>query len=184
MIGRDPERLERSAARLRPRAAGTEIATSTSLDSLPDCNLIFSATSEPDPLIFPEHVRGGTLIYDLGRPADVDEAVKRVPGVEIVPGGTVRPPGGADYRLDIHFGVGTVPACLAETIIIALENCPERRTLGDGSKTENVDFFVRKAEELGFTVVDRVIDEIPGSPAAPVAAATPVVAAAALVTDE
>jgi acyl-phosphate glycerol 3-phosphate acyltransferase len=158
MIGRDPERLERSAERLRHRADGTEVVTSISLDALPQCDLIFSATSEPDPVIFPVHVRSGTLIYDLGRPADVDESVKDVPGVEVVPGGTVRPPGRMEQRLDIHFGRGTIPACLAETIIIALENCPERRTLGENSKTENVEFFVRKAEELGFTVVDRLVD--------------------------
>jgi len=157
MIGRDGERLERSAERLRHRAGGTEVVTSTALESLRDCDLIFSATSEPDPVIYPAHVRPGALVYDLGRPADVDETVKAVPGVEVVPGGTVRPPGRADQRLDIHFGRGTIPACLAETIIIALEHCPERRTLGENSKTENVEFFVRKAEELGFTVVDRLV---------------------------
>jgi acyl-phosphate glycerol 3-phosphate acyltransferase len=161
MIGRDMERLERSAARLRHRANETEVVTSTSLDALRDCALVFSATSEPDPVIFAPHVRPGALVYDLGRPADVDESVTSVPGVEIVPGGTVRPPGTLSQRLDIHFGRGTIPACLAETIIIALERCPERRTLGDNSTTENIEYFVRRAQELGFVVVDRVIQEAP-----------------------
>ena len=79
-------------------------------------------------------------------------------GVEVVPGGTVRPPGFPNQRLDIHFGCGVVPACLAETIIIALEGCPERRTLGDNSKAENVEFFVSRAEALGFVVVDRTVE--------------------------
>jgi predicted amino acid dehydrogenase len=165
MIGRDEERLERSAARLRHRSAGTEIVTATSLEALKECDLVFSATSEPDPVIFPQHVRSGALIYDLGRPADVDPSVKQVPGVEVVPGGTVRPPGRALGRLDIHFGRGTIPACLAETIIIALEGCPERRTLGDNSRAENVEFFVRRAEELGFVVVDRVLEDDTPAPA-------------------
>jgi predicted amino acid dehydrogenase len=172
MVGRDVERLERSAALLRRRAEGTEIVTATTLDPLQECDLLFSATSEPDPVIFSRHVRPGTLIYDLGRPADVDESVKSVPGVEVVPGGTVTPPGQALGRLDIHFGRGAVPACLAETIIIALEGCPERRTLGDNMKAENVEFFIRKAEELGFVVVDRVLDE--QTAAAAVGAADPV----------
>jgi acyl-phosphate glycerol 3-phosphate acyltransferase len=158
MIGRDPERLERSAARLRHRAGSTEIITATALEALIECDLVFSATSEPDPVIFPPHIRPGTLIYDLGRPADVDESVKAVPGVEVVPGGTVRPPGAATGRVDIHFGRGSIPACLAETIIIALERCPERCTLGDNSRAENVEFFVQKAEELGFVVVDRMVE--------------------------
>jgi predicted amino acid dehydrogenase len=159
MIGRDAERLERSAARLRHRAGGTAVEVSTSLDALRSCELIISATSEPNPVIFAEHVRPGALIYDLGRPADVDPSVHNVPGVEVVPGGTVRPPGRAVSRMDIHFGQGLIPACLAETIIIALEECPERRTLGDQSKAENVEFFVRKAAELGFVVVDRLVGE-------------------------
>jgi predicted amino acid dehydrogenase len=131
------------------------------MEALLECSLVFSATSEPEPVIFASHVRPGALVYDLGRPADVDESVETVPGVEVVPGGTVRPPGSANQRLDIHFGHGTVPACLAETIIIALEGCPERRTLGDNSKAENVEFFVSRAEALGFVVVDRALQEWP-----------------------
>ncbi len=181
MVGRDAERLERSAARLRHRAGVTEIGTTTSLDALADCDLVFSATSEPDPVLFPRHVRPGALIYDLGRPADVDESVKAIPGVEVVPGGIVRPPGRPTSRLDIHFGRDTIPACLAETIIIALEGCPERRTLGDNSKTENVEYFVQKAEELGFVVVDGVID---GADAAPDTAPRAAIVAAIPATSE
>src|SRR5207247_1957212 len=96
----------------------------------------------------------------------IDESVKDLPGVEVVPGGTVRPPGRALGRLDIHFGRGSIPACLAETILIALEACPERRTLGDNTKSEHVEFFVRRAEELGFVVVDRMMDEHVRPPAA------------------
>jgi acyl-phosphate glycerol 3-phosphate acyltransferase len=185
MIGRDEERLTRSAARLRLRAGDTEILTATSLEALSECDLIFSATSEPDPVIFPEHVRAGALIYDLGRPADVDESVKALPGVEVVPGGTVRPPGRSTGRLDIHFGRGTIPACLAETIIIALERCPERRTLGDNSRAENVEFFVQKAEELGFVVVDRVVEEeVAASIAHPLAPAPIPAASSAAAGDE
>jgi acyl-phosphate glycerol 3-phosphate acyltransferase len=177
MIGRDVERLERSAARLRHRAGTTEIVTTTSMDALLECDLVFTATSEPDPVIFPAHVRPGALIYDLGRPADVDESVRSLPGVEVVPGGTVRPPGVTTGRLDIHFGRGSIPACLAETIIIALERCPERRTLGDNSRAENVEFFVQKAEELGFVVVDRMGEPAPAAPLTGARVTTPAPAA-------
>ena len=33
-----------------------------------------------------------------------------------------------------------------------------RRTLGDNSKAENVEFFVSRAEALGFVVVDRTVE--------------------------
>ncbi len=72
MVGTDAERLEKSAGMLR-RKATAEIVTATSVEACSDCDVIFTATSDPDPVLFARHVRQGTLIFDLGRPADVDD---------------------------------------------------------------------------------------------------------------
>ncbi|ADY25749.1 protein of unknown function DUF205 [Deinococcus proteolyticus MRP] len=154
MVGRNLERLERSAQTLRRANPQTDIVTTTSYDLLRDAELIFTATSDPDPVIFAEHVRPGTWIFDEGRPADVDESVRGVPGVRVIPGGVVLPPGQMTSRIDLQFGEGAVPACLAETLIIAATGEHDRRSLGAGTKTENINFFVDKAQELGFTVLD------------------------------
>jgi predicted amino acid dehydrogenase len=159
MLGRDVERLERLSQSLRKRHPDLDLETATDLSILRQCDLIFTATSEPEPVIHPEHVRPGTLLYDLGRPADVHPTVAAIPGVEVVPGGTVRPPGRITGRIDLAFGRGQIPACMAETVIIALERAYERKSLGDGTKSENIDYFVQKAEELGFSVVDSGCDE-------------------------
>jgi acyl-phosphate glycerol 3-phosphate acyltransferase len=153
MIGTDLERLEKSAVLIRRRSSA-EILTTTALESCRDCDLIFSATSQPEPVLFDSHVREGTLIYDLGRPADVDESARRVPGVEVIPGGVVRPPGNAVGRLDVHFGEGLIPACMAETIIIAVDSAGERVSLGDRTRSENIDYFVSRGAELGFRMVE------------------------------
>ncbi|ULH15637.1 glycerol-3-phosphate acyltransferase [Deinococcus sp. KNUC1210] len=154
MVGRDLERLDRSAGTLRRANPGTEIVTTTSYDSLRDAELIFTATSDPNPVIFPQHVKPGTWIFDEGRPADVDESVERIEGVRVIPGGVVRPPGSMKTRLDIKFGEGAVPACLAETLIIAATGEYDRKSLGPQTLSENINFFVEQAEKLGFTVVD------------------------------
>lgn len=154
MIGRDPERLERSASALRRAAKDTEIVTTTSYDTLKEADLIFSATSDPNPVIFAQHVKPGTWIFDEGRPADADESVLEVPGVRLIPGGVVRPPGGMTSNIDLQFGEGAVPACLAETLIIAATGEHHRKSLGPQTLTENINFFVEQAERLGFTVVD------------------------------
>lgn len=154
MIGRDEERLERSAATLRRAARDTEIVTTTSYDSLKEADLIFTATSDPNPVIFPQHVKPGAWIFDEGRPADVDESVAGVPGVRIIPGGVVRPPGGMTSNIDLQFGEGAVPACLAETLIIAATGEHERKSLGPQTLSENINFFVEQAHALGFEVVD------------------------------
>lgn len=154
MIGRDLERLERSAAVLRRSARDTEIVTTTDYDTLREADLIFSATSDPNPVIFPQHVKPGTWIFDEGRPADAHESVLEVPGVRLIPGGVVRPPGGMTSNIDLQFGEGAVPACLAETLIIAATGEHERKSLGPQTLTENINFFVEQADRLGFTVVD------------------------------
>lgn len=154
MIGRDPEKLERSANTLRRANKTTEIVTTTSYDTLKDADLIFTATSDPNPVVFPQHVKPGAWIFDEGRPADVDESVARVPGVRVIPGGVVRPPGGMTSNIDLQFGEGAVPACLAETLIIASTGEYERKSLGGQTLSENINFFVEEAETLGFTVVD------------------------------
>lgn len=154
MVGRDMEKLERSANTLRRANPNTEIVTTTSYDTLPEADLIFSATSDPNPVIFPQHVKPGVWIFDEGRPADVDESVKNVPGVRVIPGGLVVPPGSMTTNIDLQFGVGNVPACLAETLIIAATGEHERKSLGPQTLTENINFFVQEAEKLGFRVVD------------------------------
>ncbi|WP_034383663.1 glycerol-3-phosphate acyltransferase [Deinococcus sp. YIM 77859] len=154
LIGRDMERLTRSANTLRRAAKETEIVATTDYSLLREADLIFSATSDPNPVIFPQHVKPGTWIFDEGRPADVDESVREVPGVRVIPGGVVRPPGGMTSNIDLQFGEGAVPACLAETLIIAATGEHQRKSLGPQTLTENINFFVEQADRLGFTVVD------------------------------
>jgi len=153
MVGTDLGRLERSRQRLASRFPATAIEVTTDLHRLRDADVIFTATNTPEPVVYPEHVRQGTLIYDLGRPADVHPSVAQVPGVEVVPGGVVRPPGDPAGRIDLGYGPGLFPACLAETVIIALDGAYDRRSLGERTRTEDIAYFVRRAEEMGFAVV-------------------------------
>ena len=130
MLGRDLEKLERSANTLRRANKDTEIVTTTSYDTLREADLMFTATSDPNPVIFPQHVKPGAWIFDEGRPADVDISVEAIPGVRVIPGGVVRPPGAMTSNIDLQFGEGAVPACLAETLIIAATGEHHRKSLG------------------------------------------------------
>jgi predicted amino acid dehydrogenase len=153
------ERLEKSVASLRQNLESRgqpvpELVATLEISVIKEADLVFSATSDPAPIIFAEHVKPGAWIYDDGVPPDVDESVKSVPGVRVIPGGVVRPPGAMTGNLNLHFGEGAVPACLAETMILAAEKAYERKSLGGETKSENIQFFVERAEALGFRVVD------------------------------
>ncbi len=153
LVARDGARLERSAMLLRRAHPGAEISTTTRIADIRSADLIFTATSDPGAVIFPEHVREGAWIYDDGRPADVHPSVRDVPGVRVIPGGVVRPPGQLRGNLNLHFGDGTVPACLAETMILAAEEAWERKSLGPQTRMEDVQFYLQKARDLGFEVL-------------------------------
>jgi acyl-phosphate glycerol 3-phosphate acyltransferase len=172
LVGTDPERLEKSAALLRRRAQkhpGTEIVTTTDVARCREADVVFAATSTIEPVVLPEHVKPEAVIYDLGRPADVHSSVLEMPGVTVIPGGMVRPPGEMRQRIDCHFGEGQIPACMAETILLALEECYDRVSLGDGTRAENIDYFVEVAERYGFQVVDEAIRPTQTMPPAQVA---------------
>ena len=155
LIGRDPERLRRSARTLQRKFPGTKVLPSTDLNAVASADLVFTATSDPRPVLLPEHVRPGAWIFDLGRPADVHPSVRDVPGVQIVPGGVVRPPGEMRSRIDIRFGEGYVPACLAETMIMTAAHAFDRRSLGGTTRTADIEFYLREGERLGFEIVTR-----------------------------
>lgn len=155
LIGRDAQRLERSANTLRRKYPQTRIVTATEIAAAAGSDLVFTATSDPDPVLFAEHVKPGAWIFDLGRPADVDPGVRDVPGVMIIPGGVVRPPGELRTRIDIHFGDGMVPACMAETMIMTANRAWDRTSLGPSTRTADIDYYLREGERLGFEVITR-----------------------------
>lgn len=155
LVGRDEARLERSAETLRSKFPETAILTSTDVAVCSGADLIFTATSDPAPVVYAEHVKPGAWVFDLGRPADVHPGVRDVPGVHLIPGGVVRPPGEMRSFVDLHFGDGMVPACMAETMIMAATGAFERRSLGPSTRSADIAFYLREGERLGFEIITR-----------------------------
>lgn len=163
LIGTDLERVQRSARLLRRRleragqALPTRLVCSTDIGECATANVIFTATSHASPVLHPEHVQPGAVIYDMGRPADVAPEVTELPGVVVIPGGVVRPPGRIEAQIDCHFGEGLIPACMAETLLLALDGCYEKASLGDVTRADSIDYFVELAGKYGFEVVEAVV---------------------------
>lgn len=161
LIGRHLERLERSGDTLRRAFPGTVVEASTDVHRCLEADLVFSATSDPNPVIFARDVKPGAWLFDEGRPVDVDVSVLDVPGVRVIPGGVVRPPGrmtgsGEWATGAMGFGPGSMPACMAETLLLAVTGEYDHRSLGDVTRSSSIAFFVQQAEELGFRVVDEL----------------------------
>jgi predicted amino acid dehydrogenase len=161
LVGRDLERLERSAATLARKHPDVVLEVATDVGAVKGADLIFTATSDPDPVVLPEHVKPGAWVYDLGRPADVHPDVVDVPGVQVVPGGVVRPPGALRTAIDLHFGDGLVPACLAETMIMTATRAFDRASLGPQTRSADIEWYLEQGARLGFEIVTRDLRDAP-----------------------
>jgi predicted amino acid dehydrogenase len=155
LVGRDLERLERSARTLQRKHPGLQVRVSVELADVAGADLVFTATNDPNPVLLPAHVKPGAWVFDLGRPADVHPDVLGVAGVKVVPGGVVRPPGAIRTAIDIHFGDGLVPACLAETMIMTATRAFDRASLGPQTRTADIEWYLAEGERLGFEIVTR-----------------------------
>jgi predicted amino acid dehydrogenase len=166
LVGRDLERLDRSARTLQRKHPELEVRTSTEVAAVADADLIFTATSDPLPVLRAAHVKPGAWVFDLGRPADVHPEVAGVPGVKLIPGGVVRPPGSLRSQIDLHFGDGLVPACLAETMIMTATRAFDRASLGPQTRIADIEWYLAEGERLGFEVITRDLrDADPSEPA-------------------
>lgn len=154
LIGRDEARLERSARTLARKHPGLRIETSTDIGAARVADIVVTATSDPDPVVFAEHVKPDAWIFDIGRPADVDESVRQVPGVHVIPGGVVRPPGAMNTGVvDVGFGNGMLPACMAETMIMSATKAYDRASVGPSTRSANIDFYLAEGQRLGFEII-------------------------------
>lgn len=121
--------LKEDIERENPRAT-LHVATSPS-DALPDVDMIVTATSAAGHKVLDiMRVKPGCIITDVARPLDMSaEDVAKRPDVLVIESGEVELPG--DVRMkDIGLPDGVVFACLAETIVLALEGRYENFTVG------------------------------------------------------
>lgn len=147
LVGRDEGRL-RALAEEMPKAC--EISTDPA-SSLPRADVVVAVTSAVDVVIMPEHLKPGTVVCDVARPRDVSPAVARKRrDVLVIEGGVVSVPGDVEFGFDFGFPPKTAYACMAETMILALEERYEPYTLGRELSLEKVREMTALAEKHGF----------------------------------
>jgi hypothetical protein len=108
-------------------------------ENLRDMDLIVTATSGAGKKILDiMKVKPGCVITDIARPLDLppSEVAKR-PDVLVIESGEIQLPGDLRMR-DIGLPSGVVYACLAETIVLALEGRFESYTVGRNIQWEKV----------------------------------------------
>lgn len=135
-------RTERIGATLRAgieaeQADAIPIQVASDPAALRSCDLIVTASSTPEPVIYPEHLGPGPrVICDLALPEDTaPEVFRERPDVKVVRGGIVRLPNNPDFALGgMPLEPGCVFACMAETLLLGLTRINEHFSWGRVTK--------------------------------------------------
>ncbi|HYN29130.1 MAG TPA: dehydrogenase [Dermatophilaceae bacterium] len=108
-------------------------------DFLPDMDVIVTATSGAGKKVLDiMAVKPGCVITDVARPLDLSaEDVGKRPDVLVIESGEIELPGDLDMK-NIGLPHGVAYACLAETVVLALEGRFETYTVGRNIEWEKV----------------------------------------------
>lgn len=149
LVGRNMARLEKVREEIDTK--NKLIITNRISEAVRNADIVISATSAVEELVNPEDVKPGAVVCDVARPRDVAEAVAETrDDVLVIDGGVVQVPGDVEFNLDFDLPQGLSLACMAETMILALDGRYEDYTIGKDITVAQVEEMQEMAERHGF----------------------------------
>lgn len=160
LIGRNWQRLEtvreevtNSKGQSTTGAKALVRMTTNIAEGLKEADVVIRVTSAMDAVIEPEHLKPGCVVCDVARPRDVSERVRKErDDVLVIDGGIVRIPGEPHWEFSIGLPEDRTLACIAETMLLALEGRLEPFTLGRDIPIGRVLEIAAMAARHGFYV--------------------------------
>lgn len=151
LVARNKEKLSILAENILKNTGLAVKITSNLKEALQKADVIITVTSAVDSVIEPEDLKPGAVVCDVARPRDVSKRVAEVRNdVLVIEGGLVEVPGDVNFNLNFGYPPGLALACMAETMILALEERWENFTLGRDLTLEQVQEISELARKHGF----------------------------------
>ncbi|UMZ75316.1 shikimate dehydrogenase [Natranaerofaba carboxydovora] len=151
IVGREEKRLNNVAQKILNK---TGLAVGISKDvknAVSGADIIITVTGSVESVIDGSELKPGAIVCDVARPRDVSWRVANLrEDVLVIEGGVVEVPGDVDFNFNFGFPEGTAYACMAETMILALEGKYESFTLGRDLTIEQIDEMNHLANKHGF----------------------------------
>jgi predicted amino acid dehydrogenase len=149
LVGRRPDAVRAIAEEV------TDLRCETFTDlaeGLRDADIVLAVTSATEAIIGPGDVKPGAVVCDVARPRNASRALaEQRDDVLVIEGGAVAVPGeGFDFGFDFGFPPGLAYACMAETMILALEGRFDDHSLGPELRLEQVREMGALAQKHGF----------------------------------
>ena len=151
LVARNESKLEKLSTQIF-RATGLAVKiTANTRSALKSADIVIAVTSAVDSIIEPDDLKPGAIVCDVARPRNVSKQVAEVRNdVLVIEGGVVEVPGDVDFGLNFGFPPKTAYACMAETMILALEGRYENFTIGREVTVKQVETISALAQKHGF----------------------------------
>ncbi|MBX5468122.1 MAG: SDR family NAD(P)-dependent oxidoreductase [Firmicutes bacterium] len=167
LVARRPAPLAELAEQLQAHHPHLGVAVSTDVDrAVSQADLVIAVSSAQEAIVRPEALKPGAVVCDVARPRNLSPVVtERRADVLVIDGGVIEVPGEkADMGFDFGFPPRMVEACMAETMILALEGRLEPFTLGPDIDPAKVEEIHRLGARHGFRLAgfrrfERAIDD-------------------------
>ncbi len=129
-------------------------------------DIVVCATSSIDKLITPHNLKYGAIVCDISKPGNVSKEVEMLrPDVLVIDGGVIGVPGRPSLGWNFGFEKGLAYACMAETMMLALEHHYQHTSIGSSGITlESILFTRQLANKHGFELADLRSFDRPLSP--------------------
>ncbi|CUH96437.1 hypothetical protein P22_2527 [Propionispora sp. 2/2-37] len=151
LAARNGVKLERLAGYIFKNTGLAVRVTSNIKAALKTADIIIAVTSAVDSLIEPEDLKPGAIVCDVARPRNVSRRVAELrKDILVIEGGIVEVPGQVNFGINFGFPDRTAYACMAETMILALERRYENFTLGRELTVKQVETIEQLAKKHGF----------------------------------
>lgn len=153
LVGRDTKKLQKLAAKVLYNTGLAAKVTANVQQAVKTADIIITVTSSVDTIIQPEDLPSGVVICDVARPRDVSKRVVEMRNdVLVIEGGVVNVPGDVNFNFNFGFPPKTSYACMAETMLLALEKRYENYSLGRELSVDQVDNISALANQHGFSL--------------------------------
>ncbi|MEZ5338934.1 MAG: hypothetical protein R3F46_11810 [bacterium] len=158
LVSPRPERLLALSAMIEketPRMKGRLEISRNAADFLGLSDLIITTTSAVDPVVDVTELRPGCIVCDVARPPDIrEEEAARRNDILVIESGEIRLPEGAELKYDIGLPPNTIYACMAETLLLALERRFDHYTIGREIDPQKVKEIQAIGDKHGFELAD------------------------------
>lgn len=146
LVAREQGRLEALGEELRAGGARARV-TPDLRGAARSADVVLCVSSATEEILGADDFRPGAVVCDVARPRNVSASLAgRRDDVLVIDGGVISVPGERmDFGMNFGFPARTAEACIAETIILALEGRWEAFTLGRDISADQV----REIGDLG-----------------------------------